>query len=206
MKQLIFGFIIFGAITFTACNGNENKAGNDVTSEMKEDSAKQYSPKDEKNVAEITPTFTNVDAKTTVYIKNIVDHYLHIKNALASDNESEASSGAMTLSESVAKVDKSYFTPEQKSVYDKNEEGLKEHAALISKSKIGIQREHFSMLSEDVYSLVKGFGGGRTLYHDHCPMANNNKGAKWISELAQIKNPYMGSKMPTCGTVEEKIK
>jgi hypothetical protein len=109
------------------------------------------------------------------------------------------------LSEGLAKVDKSFFTPEQKKVYDENEEDLKEHAEHIGKSKIDHQREHFVMLSEDVYSLVKAFGGGKTLYHDHCPMANNNKGALWISETAEIKNPYMGSSMPTCGTVEEKI-
>ena len=54
--------------------------------------------------------------------------------------------------------------------------------------------------------LVKAFGGGKTLYHDHCLMYNDNKGAMWISEMADIKNPYMGSEMQTCGRVEEKIK
>jgi hypothetical protein len=32
------------------------------------------------------------------------------------------------------------------------------------------------------------------------------KGAMWVSEVAAIKNPYMGSKMATCGEVKEKIK
>jgi len=103
-------------------------------------------------------------------------------------------------------VDKSFFTPEQKKVYDEKEGDLKEHAEYISKSKIDHQREHFSVMSEDVYDLVKAFGAGRVVYHDHCPMANDGKGAMWISEMSAIKNPYMGSKMPTCGSVEEKIK
>jgi hypothetical protein len=205
MKQLIIGIIALSGITFTACNDNGNKSEENNMSEMKTDSAKQASEPTDKNVKEITPTFATVDASTAGYIKNIVDHYLHIKNALINDNETEAASGAKMLSEGIAKVDKSYFTPGQKKVYDENEAGLKQHADLIGKSKIDQQREHFVMLSENVYSLVKAFGGSRTLYHDHCPMANNNKGALWISETAEIKNPYMGSKMPTCGTVEEKI-
>jgi hypothetical protein len=205
MKQLIIGIIAVLAITFTACNSNDNKSEKDSMSEMKSDTAKQASATGDKEVKEVSPTFASVDAAAASYIKNIVDHYLHIKNALANDNENEAASGAKMLSEGIEKVDKSFFTSEQKKVYDENEKGLKEHAEHISKSKIDHQREHFTMMSENVYSLVKAFGGGRILYHDHCPMANNNKGAMWISELAEIKNPYMGSGMPKCGTVEEKI-
>ena len=61
-------------------------------------------------------------------------------------------------------------------------------------------------MSEDIYDLVKAFGGGRSLYHDHCPMYNEKKGAMWLSEMKEVKNPYFGSGMPTCGTVEEVIK
>jgi hypothetical protein len=56
-----------------------------------------------------------------------------------------------------------------------------------------------------VYELAKAFGGGRRLYHDHCPMARDNQGALWISELKDVKNPYFGADMLTCGTVEEVI-
>lgn len=206
MKQLVLGIIAVSTMTFTACNNNGGKSGKDNMSEVNNDAAKEVSPKADKTVKEISPTFTNLDGTTAGFIKNVVDHYLHIKNAMANDNESEASNGAKMLSEALAKVDKSFFTPEQKKIYDENEEDLKEHAEHVSKSKIDHQREHFSMMSEDVYSLVKAFGGGRTLYHDHCPMANNNKGAMWISEMAEIKNPYMGSSMPKCGNVEEIIK
>ena len=206
MKQFIIGIIAISAITFTACNSNESKSEKDKMSEMKNDTSRQTSTTEDKDVKESSPTFTSLDANMAGYIKGIVDHYLHIKNALANDNESEAASGAKMLSETLGKVDKSFFTPEQKKTYDENEDDLIKHAEHISKSKIDHQREHFSMMSEDMYSLVKAFGGGRTLYHDHCPMANKGKGALWISEVAEIKNPYMGKEMPTCGTVNEKIK
>jgi hypothetical protein len=62
------------------------------------------------------------------------------------------------------------------------------------------------MLSEDVYDLVKNFGAGQPIYHDHCPMYNENKGAMWLSEMKEVKNPFYGAEMLTCGTVEEVIK
>ena len=105
-------------------------------------------------------------------------------------------------------VDKSFFTAEQKKVYDNISDDLKEHAEHIGKNGDNIthQREHFAMMSEDVYDLVKAFGGGRPIYHDHCPMYNEGKGALWLSEMKEVKNPYFGAKMPTCGSVEEIIK
>jgi hypothetical protein len=57
-----------------------------------------------------------------------------------------------------------------------------------------------------VYFLVKSFGAGKAVYHDFCPMANDDKGALWVSEVADIKNPYFGASMLTCGSVEEEIK
>jgi Protein of unknown function (DUF3347) len=207
MKQLVIAIIAVSAITFTACNDSGTKKEKDDMSAMNSDTAKQAETNNDTNVKEITPSFASVDATVTGYLKNIVDHYLHIKNALANDNNSEASDGAKMLSKALAEVDKSFFPADQKKVYDGIEEDLKEHAEHIGKtSEIKHQREHFSMMSEDVYSLVKAFGGGRTLYHDHCPMYNDNKGAGWISEVQEIKNPYMGSEMPTCGSVEELIK
>ena len=63
------------------------------------------------------------------------------------------------------------------------------------------------MLSKDIADLIKTFGtGGQTLYKDFCPMASDGKGAIWISEVKEIKNPYLGSKMPECGSVKETIK
>jgi Cu(I)/Ag(I) efflux system membrane fusion protein len=36
-------------------------------------------------------------------------------------------------------------------------------------------------------------------------MANDNKGATWISKDKNIINPYFGDKMLTCGSVESVI-
>jgi len=62
------------------------------------------------------------------------------------------------------------------------------------------------MMSEEIYDLVKAFGSSKILYHAHCPMANDDKGAMWLSETKKIKNPYFGGKMNECVKVTEEIK
>ena len=202
--------LVIVAITFTACqdtNKKDEHAGHDMPGMVK-DSAQQVASADEKAVKEIAVTYTNVEAKAAASLKEMVDHYLHIKNALANDNGTEAATGAKAMESALGKMDKSLLTAEQKAAYDKVEEGLKLTAAAIAKngSDIKQQRVQFVAMSEAVYELVKNFGAGRPLYHDHCPMARDDQGAMWISELKESKESLFRCQMLTCGTVEEVIK
>ena len=40
------------------------------------------------------------------------------------------------------------------------------------------------------------------LYVQYCPMANDDKGATWVSMEEEIINPYFGDMMLHCGNVE----
>ena len=210
MKKIFISGFILSVIFISACNNNSSKNDNKTQdmNNMTKDTIQHAVTTDDKEVTTVAVTYTNVDAKAAASIKEIVDLYLLIKNALANDNGSEAANKAKAMGEVIGKLDKSLLTAEQKKVFDGIEEELKEHAEHIGKNgdKIEQQRSHFSMLSEDVYDLAKAFGAGQPLYHDHCPMYNENKGAMWLSEMKEVKNPYYGSKMITCGTVEEVIK
>ena len=44
-----------------------------------------------------------------------------------------------------------------------------------------------------------------TIYVQHCPMADSNKGADWLSKEKKILNPYFGESMLTCGEIKKKI-
>lgn len=39
----------------------------------------------------------------------------------------------------------------------------------------------------------------------HCPMANNNTGADWLQASEELRNPYFGSMMLSCGEVKKMI-
>lgn len=209
MKKILTGMCAVALILFAACNNSSNKAKEEQgMSKMNNDSPVHAAKEEIKDVAEKTALYTNVDTKAAASVKEIVAGYLGIKNSLTNDNDGEAASGGKAMAETMGKIDKSFFNSVQKRVYDNIEDDLKEHAEHIGKNAGNIkhQREHFAMMSEDVYDLVKAFGGGQPIYHDHCPMYNDGKGAIWLSEMKEVKNPYYGKEMPRCGTVEEVIK
>lgn len=195
MKLKLFGFLLAAAsVALIACNGGNQSKDSSTTAADNTGSADNAAPGSE-SAASQSP------------VHEIVGHYLHVKNALAQDNGSEAANGAKAMVASLEQVNQSAFTQEQKKVYTDVYEDLKEQAEHTAENagNIAHQREHFVAMSNDVYDLVNAFGAGRKLYYDHCPMANDNKGANWISETQQISNPYMGKKMPKCGSVEKVI-
>jgi hypothetical protein len=202
MKKTLLLAIVCLPVIIYSCNNNAVTTQKEAQpAEAKEAAA------DTEQVKVVKASFANVDASTAAYMKQLTDDYLQIKNALTNGKASEAGDAAKKMYDAMKGFDKSLLTVDQKKIYDQNEEDLEEHAEHISKStgKIEHQREHFSMMSEDLYALVKAFGGGKTLYHDHCPMAKEGKGAMWLSETKEIKNPYLGEKMMDCGSVEEEI-
>ena len=207
MKRIFLVLMATGTIAFTACNSGDKSPKETDMSKMNADTTKM-SKTDTTSIAEVTHAFSNVDPRLTASLKTVVDHYLHIKNGLVNNSGNEAAAGGKAMADAMKNVDKSFLTAEQKKVYDDIEEDLKEHAEHIGKSggDIAHQREHFVMMSEDVYDLAKAFGAGQSLYHDHCPMANDNKGAMWLSETREVKNPYFGGKMNECVKVQEVIK
>ena len=67
-------------------------------------------------------------------------------------------------------------------------------------------RAYFKPFSKELIGLVKNVEGHEnTIYVQFCPMADNNKGAFWLSLQEEIRNPYYGEKMLICGVVKEQI-
>jgi len=208
MKSRIFSLIAGSAILFAACNNNTESAKTETTAKDSSASTATTNTVDDASLTQETPAFANVDAKTAGSINDVVTQYLGVKNALANDNAQEAAGAAKAMAAALGKIDPAALAPDQKKLYVDVAESLKEHAehTAANAGKIDHQREHFVMMSDDMYDLVKGFGASQPLYVDHCPMANENKGANWLSEKKEISNPYMGQKMPKCGTVEKVVK
>ena len=49
------------------------------------------------------------------------------------------------------------------------------------------------------------YGVGQVVYNQYCPMADDNKGAYWLSNDKNVLNPYFGSAMLACGSVKQVI-
>ncbi len=138
-------------------------------------------------------------------INEVVANYLKLKNALTKDDTKEAANAGNAIVAALAKIDMKSLAGEQMKTYMDIAEETKENAEHIGTNagKLDHQREHFALLSKDIADLIKVFGTSQKLYQDFCPMYDDKKGAIWISEFKEIKNPYYGSKMPTCGSVKK---
>lgn len=69
------------------------------------------------------------------------------------------------------------------------------------------QRKHFEILSDNLIQAIEYFGVvENTFYRQYCPMAFGDQGAYWLSSEKEIRNPYFGNKMLTCGEVKETYK
>ena len=80
-------------------------------------------------------------------------------------------------------------------------------AALVQESGIEDKRREFEIITDALYTLTRAvrYDGG-TVYYQFCPMAFNDKGAYWLSSSPEIRNPYFGDKMLTCGSIQDSIK
>lgn len=154
-----------------------------------------------KSAAEVAKTAT----QSKFSIDKIVSNYLQMKNALVKDDSKSAANAGKELFVTLNKINLSSLDAKSKAKFIDIADDAKEHAEHIgdNSSKIDHQREHFVMLSKDVNDLIEVFGTTQKLYQDYCPMANDGKGAVWISEIKEIKNPYYGSKMRSCGSIKK---
>ena len=99
------------------------------------------------------------------------------------------------------------LTTAQKGVWEKYSAKLLDDAEQMkSAADITKQRQHFGVSSVNFYQVVKVFRSNPAdVYYQFCPMANNGEGGYWLSEQSVIQNPYMGQKMPTCGSTKQTI-
>ena len=139
------------------------------------------------------------DAKAEV----VLGDYFNLKDALVGDDSKKAGTAGAKLAVSLKS-----FSASKYSAVDKKEladiiDDATEHAEHISKSPIDHQRDHFKTLSKDISDLVAITGTKMKLYEQFCPMYQ--KGSTWLSKSNEVRNPFYGSKMLTCGKVQRTI-
>jgi Cu(I)/Ag(I) efflux system membrane fusion protein len=77
---------------------------------------------------------------------------------------------------------------------------------IASSSDIQEQRRRFAEFSKVLYTSLKTFGlQNGVFYYQYCPMANGDQGAFWLSEIKEIRNPYFGEEMLSCGETRETL-
>ncbi len=133
----------------------------------------------------------------------IVTEYLSIKDALVGDSTEEAADAGRKLVTALEGFDVAgYSDSERKDLLDLIADAKKQ-AELISESSMEQQREHFKNLNKDVTQIIAITGTKQKMYEHFCPMYDS--GSAWLSASNEVRNPYFGRKMLTCGKVRREI-
>lgn len=126
-------------------------------------------------------------------LDSIYKAYLKVKASLVNTNSIEGQKNAIALSQVINNVD--YVSKVTKEAVD----------AIVSKDNIEEQRIAFDVVSDNLEILLTNSLASGTIYKQYCPMAFNGKGGNWLSDSKEIRNPYFGDKMLTCGVVNSNI-
>jgi hypothetical protein len=153
---------------------------------------------------------SNISSKSQVKkedLKLVFDNYFKLKDALIQSNQKAAATASTEFLNSINTIKMNELEMEVHMVWMKVLDDMKQDATTISTSDaIARQRKAFISLSENMYQLAKVIKAGIPIYFQHCPMADEGKGANWLSKEMEVKNPYYGSTMLSCGKVVETIK
>ena len=160
------------------------------------------------NHSTTTTTEKPVEVKQEVnQLKAVFDNYFAVKDALVKTDGNKSSAKAKELLTAINTVKMDKLTTEEHTVWMKVMKDLTFDAEHIADTKdASHQRDHFMNLSKNMYDLIKVSKSETPTYYQFCPMANDGKGANWLSKENAVKNPYYGNQMLTCGKVVETIK
>lgn len=135
--------------------------------------------------------------------------YYHLKDALVLSDEAMATNAAKVLEGKADSLNLNEIHADS-SIIDMANGNLgsikAEAKAIQALTGIENKRKSFQIISENMYDLIRTVKYDKeTVYHQFCPMAFDDAGAYWLSASSDIKNPYFGKKMLTCGEVKDSI-
>ena len=156
--------------------------------------------------AKAKPVETN--PKFKAQLTSVYDTYIKMKDAFVESDPGKVNEEVKKVESAIQAVDMELLKDDAHMAWMNQLKTLNSSIkAIRSESDIEKQREAFSKFNNAFYKSLKMFGlENETAYYQFCPMAFDNKGAYWISETEEIRNPYFGDEMLSCGETRETIK
>ena len=186
----IFKIAFFSTIlcAYGAC-GDSNKAAKAAT------------------VIALPANIDTIPSAVKLQLNEVLNCYYDLKNALILDDATTANAKASALLMKLDKVDNSQLNKVQTDFYVPLVATIKDNASgMASTTTLKMQRERLNALSENLFAVAKAFKvNSEPSYQQFCPMANEGKGAFWISKDKAVQNPYYGKEMLRCGKVTETL-
>ena len=217
MKKMIFAALL---VAVWACNPGKNQEQseqeihdqNDETMAADHegdhdahDMGEVVNPHVEGKHAEEMVAELNVPSEFHKQLNGVFEASLPLKEAFVESDPEKVQETAQQVIDQLGKIDSKLLEPQAHEIWMQN---LMSIAHLLDRIKnagdIEEQRQTYAMYNRALYRSFKFLGHeGDPIYYQYCPMAFDNKGAYWLSESKEIRNPYFGDKMLTCGSTKE---
>jgi Cu(I)/Ag(I) efflux system membrane fusion protein len=150
----------------------------------------------------------SVNKDFKMQLTSVYKAQLDLQKAFLATDASKVKKAVLVVEAKLAKVDMSLVKGDMHNHWMAILKTLTESLNRMKKSgEIKQQRLAYAAFNDALYSAIKMFGTmGETIYYQFCPMAKNGSGAYWLSATKEIKNPYYGDAMLTCGETKEVIR
>ncbi len=161
-------------------------------------------PKEQENQMKMSSEKIENNEKVKKALVPFFESYFELKSHLIADDFQAAYESAKASNELLNQIDMDAFTGAGHQEWMNYSKELKSSFLEANEAnEIEQLRRAFIPISNTMIQLNKAFRPLKdTVYIQHCPMANKNNGADWLSKEKEIKNPYFGSSMLNCGELK----
>ena len=184
MKKIKILFILANLILLNSCNFSNSKKPEII--EIKKNN------KPEIKIEEI---------KVEGYLGN----YFKIKNFLVNDDSKNSYEALFEFENSIKSIETVKFSDVDQSQIKSIINNILNNVDKMKSESIKIQRLYFEKLSQNIFNLINIINPKIKVFHQYCPMFNQNKGGMWLSSSKEIFNPLFGSSMLKCGYIKSEI-
>lgn len=142
-----------------------------------------------------------------VHLSILVAEYMDFKNALVVDEFEKAKKHIFKFAKEVQSNDEMNEHKEHQEMHQKHHSMMVNAIDKASNTtNIDELRASLEGITIELVKAIENQGYDHDkLYLQFCPMANDGKGANWLSKSEQIANPYYGTKMHKCGATVKTI-
>jgi len=156
---------------------------------------------EEKNIQDNSKVEISEEQKEQ--LQNVFNNYMNLKDYLVKDKFEEAKAEVANLDSSLKSLDLDKFNASVQEALQLYLKGLQKQLSFLRTAKdISALRANFDELSVILIRMAKSFKPfNDKVYVHHCPMAENDSGANWLSFSEKVRNPYYGSQMLNCGEI-----
>ena len=155
-------------------------------------------------ISRIVPEVPGKHANT-IEMDNPLNAYFDFQTALSEDDITAAMEAIKSFSQTLSDINKSDLA--SNALRDSVLSVLHTVHELETATDIDEIRDGFSSLSEAFRSILETshVHFENSIFVFNCPMAFEGRGANWLSDQSDIRNPYYGDTMLTCGSLVDTL-